>query len=238
MRIQEPQPALPSDLPQPVQAVQPAQAPVSITTVGADGKPLTLTIPTTAEGIRALRAQRDEIAGQLSNVTARRENLAAEIRNRSDATTRTGLESRLAVLDQRILQLETDLAMIGRQISSAPAALVELADESEDRDQGDFEEGMAAGAFPVFFLAASIFLYRRWRRKRQKPVRVESGESSERLERLEHGMDAIAVEIERISEGQRFVTRLLSEAQAPFGQPQRLGKSGSLQGKDPAVGQG
>jgi hypothetical protein len=31
------------------------------------------------------------------------------------------------------------------------------------------------------------------------------------MERLEQGMEAIAIEVERISEGQRFVTRLLSE---------------------------
>ena len=33
----------------------------------------------------------------------------------------------------------------------------------------------------------------------------------ERLGRLEAGVDAIAVEVERISEGQRFTTRLLAE---------------------------
>lgn len=32
-----------------------------------------------------------------------------------------------------------------------------------------------------------------------------------RLERLEQAMDAIAIEIERISEGQRFVTKVLTE---------------------------
>ena len=40
-------------------------------------------------------------------------------------------------------------------------------------------------------------------------------EVTARLERLEQGMDAIAIEIERISEGQRFVTKLLSEKHAP-----------------------
>lgn len=226
-------------MPQPVQVAQPSQGPIAIRTVGADGKPQTLTIPATADGIRELRAQRDELSGQLSNVTARRESLAAEIRNRSDAATRTGLETRLAVLDQRILQLETDLATIGRQISSAPTALVELADEQQGGDEGDFEMGMFAGALPVLFLASGILLFRRWRRKPQsRAPRVESGESAERLERLEHGMDAIAVEIERISEGQRFVTRLLSEAQTPFGQPQRVGPDGAVQAKNPGVGQG
>jgi HPt (histidine-containing phosphotransfer) domain-containing protein len=32
-----------------------------------------------------------------------------------------------------------------------------------------------------------------------------------RLERMENAIDAIAVEVERISEGQRFTTKLLSE---------------------------
>ena len=33
----------------------------------------------------------------------------------------------------------------------------------------------------------------------------------ERLDRIEHAVDSIALEVERISEGQRFVTRLLAE---------------------------
>jgi hypothetical protein len=36
-------------------------------------------------------------------------------------------------------------------------------------------------------------------------------EMSARLERMEQSIDAIAVEIERISEGQRFTTKLLAE---------------------------
>ena len=36
-------------------------------------------------------------------------------------------------------------------------------------------------------------------------------DTDRRLERIEHAIDAVAVEVERISEGQRFVTQLLSE---------------------------
>lgn len=42
-----------------------------------------------------------------------------------------------------------------------------------------------------------------------------------RLERMEQSIDTIAVEIERISEGQRFTTRLLSERTAPPAQEPR-----------------
>ena len=36
-----------------------------------------------------------------------------------------------------------------------------------------------------------------------------------RLDRLEQSMDAIAIEIERISEGQRFVTKILTDRPGP-----------------------
>jgi len=39
-------------------------------------------------------------------------------------------------------------------------------------------------------------------------------ERDERLERLEQAVDAIAVEMERVGEGQRFMTRLLAERRA------------------------
>jgi len=57
---------------------------------------------------------------------------------------------------------------------------------------------------------------RRWGRSSRSAPALQDAESGQRLARLEQGMDAIAVEIERISEGQRFVTKLLAESQ-PIG---------------------
>ncbi|HUQ98589.1 MAG TPA: hypothetical protein VM166_03980, partial [Gemmatimonadaceae bacterium] len=45
------------------------------------------------------------------------------------------------------------------------------------------------------------------------PQSALSSDSARRLERIEQSIDAIALEIERVSEGQRFVTKLLSESQ-------------------------
>src|SRR3982751_540751 len=39
-----------------------------------------------------------------------------------------------------------------------------------------------------------------------------------RLERIEQSLEAVAIEVERISEGQRFTTKLLSEGRAPVPQ--------------------
>ena len=40
-----------------------------------------------------------------------------------------------------------------------------------------------------------------------------------RLERMEQAIDSIAIEVERISEGQRFTTRLLSDRSQTAGLP-------------------
>src|SRR5687768_10498251 len=95
---------------EPVIAVQPPRPPASITIVAPDGKTLTLPVPRTESELRQLLAQREELSDQLGSVSARRNQLASEIRNRSVDATRGGLEERLRLLDNRILQLETDLA--------------------------------------------------------------------------------------------------------------------------------
>ena len=52
-------------------------------------------------------------------------------------------------------------------------------------------------------------LAKRWSNEAAQP-RVPA-EVLARLERMEQAIDSVAVEIERISEGQRFTTKLLSE---------------------------
>ncbi|MGQ0642706.1 MAG: hypothetical protein ACT4P6_18335 [Gemmatimonadaceae bacterium] len=47
--------------------------------------------------------------------------------------------------------------------------------------------------------------------QRQMPTDASRGELMERIERMELAVDAIAVQVERIAEGQRFTTKLLSD---------------------------
>jgi hypothetical protein len=49
-----------------------------------------------------------------------------------------------------------------------------------------------------------------------------SAVADERLARLEQAVDAIALEVERISEGQRFTTKLLSEQARRAAMPDSL----------------
>lgn len=77
--------------------------------------------------------------------------------------------------------------------------------------------GDVMGIFITFIIFGSVTtMFLAWMRHRAKPS-VGSAELkaiSDRLERMEQAIDAMAVETERISEGQRFTTKLLSERTA------------------------
>jgi hypothetical protein len=78
------------------------------------------------------------------------------------------------------------------------------------------------GAFATAcILAIGVPLVRAYARKMDadaKNPRVPM-EVTQRLERIEQSIEAVAIEVERISEGQRFTTKLLSEGKAS-GPPQ------------------
>ena len=65
-------------------------------------------------------------------------------------------------------------------------------------------------------IALSRILVRRTRVAAPDPA---IRETAARLAHLEQAIDAIAVEVERVSEGQRFVTRLLADANQHRTQP-------------------
>lgn len=171
--------------------------------------------PTTASDLAALRAKRNEISKQLESAASRRQQLSASLIGKEGAD-RVGIEARISVLDKRIMQLETDLAETGQQLVAAPGALVATTAPANEFNGID-PDALAAlgGVFTLFVLAPIAFAAARmmWKRATTKAIAPPqvAPEIGRRLERLEQGMDAIAVEIERVSEGQRFVTRLLSE---------------------------
>ena len=65
----------------------------------------------------------------------------------------------------------------------------------------------------VFGGVAVLTLVKAWAKAiGNKPAAAQiSPEVAARLERIERAVDSIALEVERISEGQRFVTKVLSD---------------------------
>ena len=186
-------------------------------------------VPMTAQDVAVLRARRAELSTQLNSADGRRRELQKQLVNASGPQDRAGLEQRIGVLDTRISGLENDLGDVGRQLSSAPAALATNRPNSLDigpTGRSRLAQNVApiTIVFTLFVLSPLALSISRgiWKRG-SMPRQSSSPADAQRLERMEQAMEAIAIEIERVSEGQRFVTRLLSEqrvgAPLPAGQP-------------------
>lgn len=192
------------------------QQPVGVTT-GLDAAPLSLK-PLSSADVEALKAKRSELSRQLSSVQSRRDEVSTELR-RTTGPGAKGLEQRLAVMDERIVQLERDIAANGRELARAPGELV--AEEATAERYGPFSSGQLTAISivsivmvwgPLAWAAARVML----KRANQPKPSAQLLEGTARLERIEQAVDAMSIEIERISEGQRFVTQLMSsKAPAP-----------------------
>lgn len=173
-----------------------------------------ITTPMSAREVATIKAQRNELSNQLESVDGRRSKLLSQLRQTGDPTAVKGLEDRLALLDKRQLQLESDIATTGQQLTSAPAGLAASTGTPIVAGLGSGQVVAISIVGIIFVLAPLTMGFARtiWKRA-NKPGLPPTAftETAQRLERLESAVDTIAVEIERISEGQRFVTKLLSE---------------------------
>lgn len=211
--VAQPQPVTPVQAPGQT-APAPASAPTGILVPNPDGTNRFIPLPTTQAEVAAIRARRVELSNQLNSASDRRSELAAEMARQPPGPARDGMQERLAVLDTRLAQLESDIANTGRQLTEA--ALIRPP-EAPGNDMPDNVLALSI-VFTLFVIfPIAITLARNlWRRGTRKVVMQQSSpETNERLERLEHGVEAIAIEIERVSEGQRFVTKLLAEGAGP-----------------------
>ena len=181
--------------------------------------------PVTAQDVATLKARRSELSDQLISATNRRQETAKQLQSASGAN-RTGLEQRLGVLDARIARLEQDIAETGEQLSSPAYAMVEQK-HSTPYPTISMNVVPILIVFTLFVLCPIALAFARsiWKRGSQ-PRAVPDRDTALRLERMEQTMDAIAIEIERVSEGQRFVTRLMAEGKAAIPIPAASAEQG------------
>jgi cell division septum initiation protein DivIVA len=174
----------------------------------------------TRRDVEALRARGDELSRQIRSATERRESTRRALTSASGAD-KAGLEQRLGVLDARIARIETDIAENGEALASIPARLA-VAEQSRssgggtnNRNGDRFMDNLVpmVVVFTLFVLTPIAVSISRlfWKRGSMPARAVQSPENAQRLERMEQAIDTIAIEMERVSEGQRFITRILSE---------------------------
>lgn len=186
----------------------PAQSPIgAVTTI--DG------VPQTFADVRSLRAQRSELSNQLQSAQRRRNEVVERLADAS-AAERPGLEARLKLLDERILDIEAEIGRTGELIAKTPGNLLSASTQAPTVGGSPMNSGDVTAiivVFTIFVLTPIALTVSRllWKRANNPLPKKADVQAEERMRRLEAGVDAIAIEVERISEGQRFVTKLLSE---------------------------
>lgn len=173
----------------------------------------------------ALRNQRSELRNQLERLEDQRRDLAGQLANtpQSETALRSGLEARIAQIDQRIVATDGRIAEAEAAVARAaavPGAVVPP--PPRPREPGPPEEfWVIAGLIlvPSAFILTVAWSRRIWRRGAQIVSAIPQ-EVYDRFTRVEQAIDSVAVEVERIGEGQRYLTRVLAERQIGAGPAQ------------------
>jgi hypothetical protein len=84
----------------------------------------------------------------------------------------------------------------------------------------------------VFGIPATVLVVRMWFKHQEKMASIgrttgDTASIEARLERVEQGIEAIAIEMERVGEGQRFLTNILAERPAALPEQAQAKLSGS-----------
>ena len=170
-------------------------------------------------------AQRRELRDQLETLQDQRRELSNQLQDPMvNGANRAGLETHITELDARISALDKQIAAADAEVAKAAAVPGAVVPDPPYVRQGPPEEVFVlSGIFIVVVLFPLTIAYARrlWRRG-AVAVSAIPQELMDRLTRLDQAVDSIAVEVERIGEGQRFVTRVLAERpMEPIAIPQR-----------------
>lgn len=171
----------------------------------------------------AALAVREELGHQLETLTRQRNHITGELSNsETRGADRTGLEARLVAVDARIAAMDKQIAAADERVATTAAvpnavsghqAIEQEHARWERNTSGPPEEAFVIGGLFIIvaILPLSIAMARRIWRKSSAAVAALPGELMERLSRLDQAVESIAIEVERIGEGQRFVTRVMTE---------------------------
>ena len=186
-------------------------------------------IPMTRGTLRALEQRSERLSEQLRSAQGRRDEVAQQLEEATNPAVIAGLEQRLKVLDERLLSIENDIAATSTQRASMAARLGAQGTSStadaparEPQQTSDWPGVIAMLTLTPIAIAYAIRVVRRGKPQASAPV---SEQTEARFAQLEQAIDTVAVEIERVAEGQRFVTKLLREGQpVPDFSAQRAGE--------------
>ncbi|MEO8560541.1 MAG: hypothetical protein ABI601_00605 [bacterium] len=158
--------------------------------------------------------QREELKNQMEALREERGNVGTWLRNEGmDQTDKVGLQQRMTTIDARIAALDKQIAVSDAQVASAAAVPGAVVEQAPYHREGPPEEAFVLGGvflFVAIFPISIAYARRIWRRGASVVAALPT-DIVERFSQLDQAVESIAVEVERIGEGQRFITRVLSD---------------------------
>ena len=125
-----------------------------------------------------------------------------------------GADAKIAALRQTIAETRQQIAELqaSAQPAPAPASTIVVPPQPTTfgMPSGEFEAAVGLVLFFPLVVALAVRIVRRGSRSNT----VSTGVDQMRFARLEQAVEAVAIEIERIGEAQRFAAKLLAERQA------------------------
>ena len=168
--------------------------------------------------MQALRVKMRDLRNELQDAAERRNSVASRMLGVAESA-RPGMLARLNELDGRIIALEKEITATGAQLRSAPPGAL-IAGSEQAVNPADVARNVTENMIPIvaivtifFFFPIALSVARLLWKRASAPTRqaIPDSGTQQRLEQLQQAVDTIAIEVERISEGQRFVTKLLSD---------------------------
>jgi hypothetical protein len=174
--------------------------------------------------IQMLKARIASLTKDIEAVKAEMNALGAAPLMPSNQLRLTGLEGRRADAEEALERVENELAGVGvRPTFTEIGVPPELPGISFDPNLSSAQDKIfiaALAAIVCIGMPIAVAMARLiWKRTTTRTSAGTTPEDARRLERVEQAVDTIAVEMERMSEGQRYVAKLLAERAERGGEP-------------------
>lgn len=189
-------------------------------------------VPATQSDLQALGMLREELRSQIRSMTQLRQELTNQVAqgaavgddaavSRIQARIRS-LDTRSSALEEQMLQVDDAVrAGIARGVATAPPseAVTAVPTVAEGLPIFEAPTGMVRGevlasvvlGMALLFTFVGMLIHRRAWRRAEKHFSTGGSGGRPDVQQLQQAVDVIAVEVERIAEGQRFVSKLLHE---------------------------
>lgn len=170
-----------------------------------------------ADVYTAAKNSRKELRSQLEQLEGKRNDLARELSDNETAeAAKAGIGGRIKELDARISAVDQQIATADQAVAAAAAIPGAVREPPPYQRSGPPEEVFA---IPIVFTLAVLmplaiaYARRIWKRGATVIAPVPR-EVQEKLDQMSEAVESIGLEVERIGEGQRFITKVFTETNA------------------------